>query len=65
MENKVSEAILQYINKSNFDNSMKDFLKQILNFELEYQIKYEEAGETGKHQYSKKYLELIKECVGD
>ena len=65
MENKVSEAILDFIDKSDFENSMKEFLKEILNFELEYQIKYEESGEEGQHRYTKKYMSLIEECVGD
>lgn len=65
MENKVSEVIVEHITKSNYKKPMKDFLIEILNFELQYQIKYEESGEKGKHHYSDTYMSLIKDSVGD
>lgn len=65
MENKVSEVILEHIDKSEYEEPMKDFLKEILNFELQYQIRYEESGQEGKHHYSEKYMSLIKDSLGD
>ena len=65
MDNKVSKVILEHIDKSDYEESMKSFLKEILNFELEFQIIYEENDSQGTHHFSNEYMSLIQENVGD
>lgn len=60
MEN-VSKVILEYIDENSNDVLLKEFITEILDFELEFQVLYEEQNKKGKHSYSKKYMDLIKE----
>lgn len=57
----VSKAILDYIDENTDDELLKEFLIEILDFELEFQVLYEEQNKKGNHWYSKKYMDLIKE----
>ena len=59
--NNVSKVILEYIDENVEDDLLKEFIIEILNFELEYKVLYEEQDKQGKHSYSKKYQDSIKE----
>ena len=60
----VSKVILEYIDENVDDELLKEFLIEILDFELTFQVLYDEQNKQGKHSYSKKYMDLIKEkCV--
>lgn len=65
MTNKVNKVILEYIDKTNYDENMKSFLKEILEFELDFQIQDEKKDEKSKHRFTKKYKELILNYCGD
>lgn len=60
MEN-VSKVITDYIEENIGDKQLKEFLFDILDFELKYQVLYEEKEKKGKHAYSKEYMEIIKD----
>lgn len=60
MEN-VSKVIIDYIDENINDKQLKEFLFEILDFELKYQVLYEEQDKKGKHAYSKEYMEIIKD----
>lgn len=57
----VSKVILGYIDENVDDVLLKEFLIEILDFELTYKVLYEEQNKKGKHSYSKKYMDVIKE----
>ena len=58
--NNVSKVILEYVNENVKDDLLKEFIIEILDFELEYKVLYEEQDKQGKHSYSKRYQESIK-----
>ena len=57
----VSKVIIDYIEENIKDIQLKEFLFEILDFELKYQVLYEEQDKKGKHAYSKEYMDIIKE----
>lgn len=59
--NNVSKVILEYVNENVKDDLLKEFIIEILNFELEYKVLYEEQDKQGKHAYSKKYQSSIRD----
>lgn len=59
MESKVSKIILEYIDEQDCKQDIKDFLKEILEYEILNQIIYEETDSKGQKNYSKKYMNLI------
>ena len=59
--NNISKVILEYIDENVKEDLLKEFIIEILNFELEYKVLYEEQDKIGKHFYSKKYQDSIKE----
>ena len=65
MSKKVSKVILEYINKSDYDENMKSFLKEILEFELDFQVDDEMNDTNTIHRYTQKYMDLIQNCCGD
>lgn len=65
MDNKLSKVILEYINKCDYEENMKNFLAEILEFELEYQVKYDKDDKKGKHEYSEFYQSKIKKSIGE
>ena len=65
MSSKVNKVILEYIDKSDYDENMKSFLKEILEFELDFQIESELNDEKTRQTYTKKYTELILNYCGD
>lgn len=59
--NNVSKVILEYIDENVEDELLKEFIIEILDFELEYKVLYEEQDKQGKHSYSKLYQDCIKD----
>lgn len=61
MESKVSKIILEYIDEKDCRQDIKDFLKEILEYEILNQIVLEENNNKGQKKYSEKYMKLISE----
>ena len=65
MDTKLSKVIVEYINKCDYEENMKKFLVEILEFELEYQLKYDQDDKKGQHEYSEFYQSKINKGIGD
>lgn len=61
MESKVSKIILEYIDEKDCRKDIKDFVKEILDYEILNQIDLETDEIKGQKNFSEKYMNLISE----
>ena len=59
MESKVSKIILEYIDEKDCRNDIKNFVKEILDYEIINQLDLETDKMKGQKNFSEKYMNLI------